>query len=153
MLKTTSCTVMNLLLAVLLNKIHLHRPKYVFIEFSIDFQLQDVVYCKATNSELLSQVSKMLKTTSCTVMNFLLAVLLNKMHLHRPKYVFIEFSIEFRRWDLACLEATYSKIASQIRKILTQKLLTVMNLFFDVLLNKKPFTSSITRFSAFSIDF
>ena len=136
-----------MLIAVLLNKTHLHRPKYVFIEFTIDFRPRDLVCPEASNSEIASIMRNILTKTLFKVLNLLHSNLLNKSHSHRQKYVFIKFSIVFRLRDVACPEATNSEIVLKIRNILIVTFCTVM-LLIDFL-NKRPFTTPKTFFCVF----
>ena len=99
---------MNLSLTDLLNKINIQHEKHVFFAFSIVIRRRDLAYCEATNSEMVSYVSGMINTTSCTVMNLSLTDLLNKINIQHQKNVFYAFWIDFRRQDLGTCEATNS---------------------------------------------
>ena len=65
----TSCTVVNLLLNILLNKTKFTESKTRFFAFLVDFWMRKLAYFEATNSGILLQHSNILKTTSCTVVN------------------------------------------------------------------------------------
>ena len=143
------CTVVNLLLVVLLNKTQFTASKTRFLVFSIDFWTRNLVHLKATNTRILLQDSNMINTPSCTVMNLLLTVLLNKTRFTESKTRFLPFSIDFWTRNLVYLEATNSGILLQHSNMTNTISCTVMNLLHAVLLNKTSFTASKTRFSGF----
>ena len=67
----------------------LQRPNHVFWRFRSIFGLENLVYLEATNSGTLLQHSNILETTSCTVMNLLLTVLLKKTPVTASKTLII----------------------------------------------------------------
>ena len=79
MINNISCTVMNLLLTVLLNKTRFTPSKTRFFGFLVDFWTRNLVYFEATNSGILLQHRNISETIFCTVVNLLLIVLLNKL--------------------------------------------------------------------------
>ena len=133
---------MNLLLTVLLHKTLFTASTTRFLAFSIDFWTWSLAYLEATNSAILLRHSNILKTTSYTVMNLLLTVLLHKTRFIASKTWFFGFLIDFRLQDLAYLEATNSGILLRNSNILKTMLYTVVNLWLTVFRNKNAFTAS-----------
>ena len=144
MINTISFTVMNLLHTVLLNKTSFTASITRILGFWSIFGLENLVYLEAINSGILFQHSNILETTSCTVMNFLLIVLLHETRFTASKPRFLAFSIDFWTRNLVYLSATNSGIMVQYSNIINTISCTVMNFLFTVLLNKTGFTASKT---------
>ena len=141
---------MNLLLTILLNKTRFTESKTRFLAFLADFWTRNLAYLEATKSGILLQRSNILKTILCTVVNFLLIVLLNKTSFTAFKTRFLGFwsifglLVDFWTRNLAYLKATNSGILLQHSNILEATFCTDMNLLLTVLRNKTPFTASKT---------
>ena len=142
MINTTSCTAINLLLIVLLNKTRFTAFKTGFLVFLIDFWTQNPVYFEATNSGILIQHSNILGTISCTVVNLLLIVLLKKRRCTASKTRFFAFLVDFWTRNPVYFEATNSGMLLQGCNILEATFCTVINLLLTVLRNKTPFAAS-----------